>query len=117
MKHLKKRFPKWKLTYNCFTKRNTTACENIQYKRHFQRASRANKFTAVLFKSSCQRFVWQERRRIAALEKENLLEGFALSKSDTNIAFDNITSELYKVDLDETKKEHTPTFVRLDGTK
>jgi type III restriction enzyme len=50
-----------------------------------------------------------------ALEKENLLEGFALSKSDTNIAFDSITSELYKVDLDVTKKEHTPTFVRLDG--
>lgn len=49
------------------------------------------------------------------LEKENLLEGFALSKADINIAFDNITSELYKVDLDETKKEHTPTFVRLDG--
>jgi type III restriction enzyme len=49
------------------------------------------------------------------LEKENLLEGFALSKSDTNIAFDSITSELYKVDLDVTKKEHTPTFVRLDG--
>ena len=49
------------------------------------------------------------------LEKENLLEGFALSKADTNIAFDSITSELYKVDLDETKKEHTPTFVKLDG--
>lgn len=49
------------------------------------------------------------------LEKESLLEGFALSKADTNIAFDSITSELYKVDLDETKKEHTPTFVRLDG--
>ncbi|MDO9154881.1 MAG: DEAD/DEAH box helicase family protein [Paludibacter sp.] len=50
------------------------------------------------------------------LEKENLLDGFALSKADTNIAFDSITSELYKVDLDETKKEHTPTFVRLDGS-
>ncbi len=49
------------------------------------------------------------------LEKESLLEGFALSKADTNIAFDNIASELYKVDLDESKKEHTPTFVRLDG--
>ncbi|MFL0161962.1 DEAD/DEAH box helicase [Aquirufa salirivi] len=49
------------------------------------------------------------------LEKENLLEGFPLSKAETNIAFDSITSELYKVDLDETKKEHTPTFVRLDG--
>ncbi len=50
------------------------------------------------------------------LEKENLLEGFALSKADTNVAFDSIVSELYKIDLDETKKEHTPTFVRLDGT-
>lgn len=49
------------------------------------------------------------------LERENLLDGFALSKADTNIAFDSITSELYKVDLDETKKEHTPTFIRLDG--
>jgi type III restriction enzyme len=49
------------------------------------------------------------------LEKENLLDGFSLNKADTNIAFDSITSELYKVDLDETKKEHTPTFVRLDG--
>jgi type III restriction enzyme len=49
------------------------------------------------------------------LEKENLLEGFPLSKADTYIAFDSITSELYKVDLDETKNEHTPTFVKLDG--
>ncbi len=49
------------------------------------------------------------------LEKENLLAGFALSKADTNITFGNITSELYKIDLDETKKEHTPMFVRLDG--
>ena len=49
------------------------------------------------------------------LEKENLLQGFALGRSDTNIIFDNTTSELYKVDLDETKKEHTPTFVKLDG--
>jgi type III restriction enzyme len=50
------------------------------------------------------------------LEKENLLEGFALSKSDTNIAFDSIESQLFKVDLDETKKEHTPSFIQLDGT-
>ncbi|WP_018341514.1 DEAD/DEAH box helicase [Cytophaga aurantiaca] len=49
------------------------------------------------------------------LEKENLLEGFALGKADTNIAFDSITSELYKVDLDETKQGHTPTFIKLDG--
>jgi len=56
-----------------------------------------------------------KREEDVPLEKENLLEGFALSRADTNIAFDSITSELYKVDLDETKKEHTPTFVRLDG--
>lgn len=49
------------------------------------------------------------------LEKESLLGDFPLSKSDTNIAFDSIASELYKVDLDETQKDHTPTFVRLDG--
>jgi type III restriction enzyme len=49
------------------------------------------------------------------LEKENLLEGFKLGQQPTDIIFDSITSELYKVDLDETKKEHTPTFVRLDG--
>jgi type III restriction enzyme len=49
------------------------------------------------------------------LEKEDLLNGFPLSKSDTNINFDNVASELYKVDLDETKKDYTPSFVRLDG--
>ncbi len=49
-----------------------------------------------------------------ALEKENLLDGFKLSQQPTDIVFENITSELYKVDLDETKKEHTPTFVKLD---
>jgi type III restriction enzyme len=49
------------------------------------------------------------------LEKENLLNGFALSKADTNIAFESISTELYQVDLDETKKEHTPSFLKLDG--
>jgi len=49
------------------------------------------------------------------LDKENLLEDFALSKADINISFDSISSELYKVDLDETKKDHTPTFVKIDG--
>lgn len=49
------------------------------------------------------------------LEKEDLLSGFPLSKSDTYINFDNVASELYKVDLDETKKDYTPSFVRLDG--
>ena len=49
------------------------------------------------------------------LDKENLLEDFALSKADINISFDSVTSELYSVDLDPTKKEHTPTFVKIDG--
>ncbi|SEG47684.1 DEAD/DEAH box helicase [Flavobacterium urumqiense] len=49
------------------------------------------------------------------LEKENLLEGFKLSQEERKIDFASISSELYKIDLDETKKEHTPTFVRLDG--
>ncbi len=59
--------------------------------------------------------LFQQKENELPLEKENLLDGFALSKADINIAFDSITSELYKVDLDESKKEHTPTFVRLDG--
>ncbi len=56
-----------------------------------------------------------QKEEESPLEKENLLEGFKLSQQPTDIVFDNITSELYKIDLDETKKEHTPTFVRLDG--
>ena len=59
--------------------------------------------------------LFQQKENELPLEKENLLEGFRLSQQPTDIIFDNITSELYKVDLDETKKEHTPTFVRLDG--
>jgi len=49
------------------------------------------------------------------LEKEDLLSGFALGKENTNINFASVASELYKVDLDETKKDYTPSFVRLDG--
>ena len=49
------------------------------------------------------------------LNEEDLLEGFQLSKCDSNIAFDSVTSELYKVDLDETKSDYAPSFVKLDG--
>jgi len=49
------------------------------------------------------------------LNKEDLLENFQLGKADANITFDHISSELYKVDLDETKGDHTPTFIKLDG--
>jgi len=56
-----------------------------------------------------------ETEKEILLDKENLLEEFELGKADINISFDNVSSELYKVDLDETKKDHTPTFVKLDG--
>jgi len=49
------------------------------------------------------------------LAKEHLLKDFQLSRADTNINFLDVTSELYKVDLDETKRAHTPSFVRIDG--
>jgi type III restriction enzyme len=59
--------------------------------------------------------LFQQGEKDTLLEKENLLEDFQLSKADTNIAFDSISSELYKVDLDDTRKDHTPTFIKLDG--
>jgi len=49
------------------------------------------------------------------LDFEGLLKGFELNRFDINIAFNSIASELYKIDLDETKKEHTPTFLKIDG--
>ena len=49
------------------------------------------------------------------LEKDSLLKGFVLSKADTNISFENISSDLYRVDIDETTKDHTPTFLKVDG--
>lgn len=56
-----------------------------------------------------------ESSQAVLLEKEYLLEGFPLGKADTNIKFDGVSAELYRVDLDETKKEATPTFMRIDG--
>ena len=56
-----------------------------------------------------------EGSQAVLLEKEYLLEGFPLGKADTNIKFDGVSAELYRVDLDETKKEATPSFARIDG--
>lgn len=56
-----------------------------------------------------------EGSQAVLLEKEYLLEGFPLGKADTDIKFDGVSAELYRVDLDETKKEATPTFARIDG--
>lgn len=58
-------------------------------------------------------FEWGETDNL--LEKEYLFKAFELSKADTHINFDSVTTEIYKVDLDETRKEHTPTFVKLDN--
>lgn len=50
------------------------------------------------------------------LSQESLLENFKLSKYDTLIDFDQISSDLYKVDLQEVKKdEYTPTFTKLEN--
>lgn len=49
------------------------------------------------------------------LEKEELLESFKLSQQNIEISFNNISAELYKIDLDETSNNHTPSFVKIDG--
>lgn len=66
-------------------------------------------------KPSASLFDSGEGSQAVLLEKEYLLEGFPLGKADTNIKFDGVSAELYRVDLDETKKEATPTFTRIDG--
>ena len=66
-------------------------------------------------KPSASLFDSGEGNQAVLLEKEYLLEGFPLGKADTNIKFDGVSAELYRVDLDETKKEATPTFTRIDG--
>ncbi|NHB70297.1 DEAD/DEAH box helicase [Perlabentimonas gracilis] len=55
-----------------------------------------------------------QREEETILEDKNLLTGFPLGKADTNIPFDSITSSIYSIDLDETKKEHTPTRFKVD---
>ncbi|WP_299823633.1 DEAD/DEAH box helicase family protein [uncultured Pontibacter sp.] len=49
------------------------------------------------------------------LNQEVLLKGFRLSDEDTKIAFDSITSDMYKVDLHETRKnDFTPSFAKIE---
>lgn len=66
-------------------------------------------------KPAASLFDREESSLAVLLEKEYLLEGFPLGKENTDIKFDGVSAELYKVDLDETKKEATPTFTRIDG--
>ena len=49
------------------------------------------------------------------ISRENLLKDFKLSKCDINISFENIASDMYKVDLDGTQRDFTPTFTKLDS--
>ena len=49
------------------------------------------------------------------LEKENLLEGFQLSKQGTDIDFQNVESNIASIDIDETKTDHTPVTAYLRG--
>jgi len=48
-------------------------------------------------------------------DKNTLLKEFKLSKENTNIDFAVAKTQLYKVDLDEKKKDTTPSFFRIDG--
>ncbi len=49
------------------------------------------------------------------LNRESLLKGFKLSDEDIKIDFDQISSDLYKVDLEESKKdEYRPSFTKIE---
>lgn len=49
------------------------------------------------------------------LDKDLLIEDFALDKADININFTTVTSEMYKIDLDDSKQDSTPTYLKIDG--
>lgn len=52
------------------------------------------------------------------LNKEALLEGFRLSIQDINIDFNTSSSELYKVDLEQTKKDtYIASLSKLDANR
>ena len=51
------------------------------------------------------------------LNRESLLKDFKLSQEDTRINFDKVSSDLYKVDLEEAKKnEYRPTFTKIENS-
>ncbi|HLO59211.1 MAG TPA: hypothetical protein VK179_10745 [Bacteroidales bacterium] len=51
----------------------------------------------------------------ALLNQESLLKGFKLSTEDSKISFENITSDLYKVDVELIKKdEYAPRFTKIE---
>jgi type III restriction enzyme len=75
--------------------------------------NRLHKYKSLNFTSSHGGEIFPGESNL--LNKEDLLKGFQLSKADANIVFDNTSSELYKIDLDETRADFTPSFVKLDG--
>lgn len=49
------------------------------------------------------------------LNRESLLKDFKLADEDTKINFDEVSSDLYKVDLEESKKnEYRPSFTKIE---
>lgn len=53
--------------------------------------------------------------RVVPLSREILLKDFPLSKGNTEINFDEVSSELYKVDLEKrSEADYTPAFMKLD---
>jgi len=49
------------------------------------------------------------------LNRESLLKDFKLSDEDIKIDFDQISSDLYKIDLEEAKKnEYRPSFMKIE---
>ncbi len=49
------------------------------------------------------------------LNQESLLKNFKLSKADSNIDFERINSDLYKVDIEQIKtNEYTPRFTKIE---
>jgi hypothetical protein len=49
------------------------------------------------------------------LNQEALLKAFRLADEDTKIPFDQIQSDLYKIDLEETRKdEYAPAFTKIE---
>jgi type III restriction enzyme len=51
------------------------------------------------------------------LNRESLLKDFKLSNEDIKIDFDQISSDLYKIDLEESRKnEYRPSFTKIEDS-
>lgn len=54
---------------------------------------------------------------LVLLSQVSLLDGFQLANEDTKISFESIDSELYKIDLEQTKgSEYTPSFMKIEDS-